>query len=78
MPNMLYSPGRVEIAGGLPVEPPDLPQPTRQDASELVPPEHVDDEVGGGVDGQEDVGHGHQLLDQDRGLADVLLEGASS
>ena len=46
-----------------------------QDPPELVPPQHVDGEVGGGVDGEEDVGGGDDLLDRDGRLADVLLKG---
>ncbi len=41
-------------------------------APELVSPEHVDDEVGGGVDGQEEVGDGDDDLYGGRRLTRCL------
>ena len=51
----------------------------RFDETCIYVPEHVDDEVGGRVDGEHEVGDGHDLLDAGvlggaRGLAHALCE----
>lgn len=51
----------------------DLEDLPGQHPPELVAPQHVDDEVGGGVDGQQHVRDGDDLLDHRRGLANGLL-----
>ena len=42
-----------------------------EDLSEFVTPEHVNDEVGGRVDGQQHVGDGDDFFDHDGGFAEL-------
>ena len=57
------------------VDPETLTELSGEDPPELVSPEHVDDEVGRGVDGQQHVRDGDDLLDRRCGLTGrILLE----
>ena len=63
------------------VDPETLTELSGEDPAELVSPEHVDDEVGRGVDGQQHVRDGDDLLDRRCGLTGRILlerEGSTS